>query len=165
METIFITRALLALLAIALIYACIDDWRRRIIENWLTAGIALAAPILWWANGFTLGGIGIQIAMAIILFLVFLIFFMLGMMGGGDVKLIAALALWFPLVPMMNMLVVMAILGGVLTLGMMIRHKLRKDETPLEVPYGIAIALAGLWTIADIANVGADLGANLRTIF
>lgn len=161
METIFITRALLVALAIALVYACIDDWRRRIIENWLTAGIALTAPILWWANGFTLAGMGIQIAMAIVLFLAFLIFFMLGMMGGGDVKLIAALALWFPLVPMMNMLVVMAILGGLLTLGMMIRHKLRKDEAPLEVPYGIAIALAGLWAIADIAN----LGANLRTIF
>ena len=161
METIIITRVLLAALAIALIYACIDDWRRRIIENWLTLGIAAVAPLLWWANGFTLGGMGVQVAMAVVLFVIFLIFFMLGMMGGGDVKLIAALALWFPPQYMMSMLIVMAILGGILTLGMMIRHKARKEEAPLEVPYGIAIALAGLWTIADIAN----LGANLRTIF
>jgi prepilin peptidase CpaA len=153
METIFITRALLVALAIALVYACIDDWRRRIIENWLTAGIALTAPILWWANGFTLGGVGIQLVMAVVLFLIFLIFFMLGMMGGGDVKLIAALALWFPLGTMVSLLAVMAIIGGALTLGMMIRHRIRKDEAPLEVPYGIAIALAGLWAIADITNL------------
>jgi prepilin peptidase CpaA len=153
METIFITRALLGALAIALIYACIDDWRRRIIENWLTAGIALAAPILWWTNGFTLGGIGIQVAMAVVLFLVFLVFFVLGMMGGGDVKLIASLALWFPLGIMVSLLAVMAILGGALTLGMMVRHKIRKDEAPLEVPYGIAIALAGLWAIWSLFNL------------
>jgi prepilin peptidase CpaA len=153
METIIITRVLLGALAIALVYACIDDWRRRIIENWLTLGIALVAPLLWWANGWTFGAMGIQIAMAIVLFLIFLIFFMLGMMGGGDVKLIAALALWFPLPDMARLLVVMAILGGLLTLGMMIRHKLRKDDAPLEVPYGIAIALAGLWTIAEVANL------------
>lgn len=157
MTTIIMTRILLGALALALIYACWDDWRRRIIENWLTLGIALAAPLLWWANAWTLGGIGIQVAMAAVLFVVFLAFFMLGMMGGGDVKLIAALALWFPLPNMMALLAGMAIVGGVLTLGMMIRHKIRKDEQPLEVPYGIAIALAGLWTIADIAN--------LRTIF
>jgi prepilin peptidase CpaA len=157
METIIITRVLLGALAIALIYACIDDWRRRIIENWLTLGIALVAPIFWWSNGWTFGAMGIQVAMAIVLFLIFLIFFMLGMMGGGDVKLIAALALWFPVPDMMRLLMVMAILGGLLTLGMMIRHKLRKDEAPLEVPYGIAIALAGLWTIAEVVN--------LRTIF
>jgi prepilin peptidase CpaA len=153
METIFITRALLGVLAVALVYACIDDWRRRIIENWLTAGIALAAPLLWWANGFTLGGIGIQIAMAAVLFLIFMIFFMLGMMGGGDVKLIGALALWFPLGIMVSLLAVMAIIGGALTLGMMVRHKIRKEEAPLEVPYGIAIALAGLWAIWSLFNL------------
>jgi prepilin peptidase CpaA len=153
METIFITRALLGVLAVALVYACIDDWRRRIIENWLTAGIALAAPLLWWANGFTLGGIGIQIAMAAVLFLIFMIFFMLGMMGGGDVKLIGALALWFPLGIMVSLLAVMAVIGGALTLGMMVRHKMRKEEAPLEVPYGIAIALAGLWAIWSLFNL------------
>lgn len=153
METIFVTRILLATLAVALVFACIDDWRRRIIENWLTGGIALAAPLLWWANSFTLGGIGIQIAMAAVLFVAFLIFFALGLMGGGDVKLIAALALWFPLGVMVNLLVVMAIIGGVLTLGMMIRHKVGKGQTPLEIPYGIAIALAGLWAIATLFNL------------
>lgn len=148
METIIVTRVLIGALAIALVYACIDDWRRRIIENWLTGGIAVLAPLLWWANDYAWWpDIGVQVIMAVVLFLVFLVFFALGMMGGGDVKLIAALALWFPLGTMVTLLTVMAIVGGVLTLGMMIRHRIRKEEQPLEVPYGIAIALAGLWAI------------------
>jgi len=148
MESIIVTRVLLGALATALVYACIDDWRRRIIENWLTGGIALAAPALWVANGWMLWpDIGVQVIAAVVLFGIFLVFFMLGMMGGGDVKLIAALALWFPLPTMVELLTVMAILGGVLTLGMMIRHRLRNDSTQLEVPYGIAIALGGLWAL------------------
>jgi prepilin peptidase CpaA len=148
MESIFVTRVLIGALAIALVYACIDDWRRRIIENWLTGGIALAAPVLWVANGYTWWpDIGVQVIMAVALFMVFFVFFVLGMMGGGDVKLIAALALWFPLVTMVSLLTVMAIVGGVLTLVMMIRHRIRKDDQPLEIPYGIAIAIAGLWAI------------------
>lgn len=148
MESIFVTRVLIGALAIALVYACIDDWRRRIIENWLTGGIALAAPVLWVANGYAWWpDIGVQVIMAVVLFAVFFAFFMLGMMGGGDVKLIAALALWFPLGTMVELLTVMAILGGVLTLGMMIRHRLRNDPALLEIPYGIAIALGGLWAL------------------
>ena len=150
MATIFVSHALLAALAIALIYACVDDWRRRIIENWLTAGIALAAPVFWWANELALWpGIGVQIIMAAVLFVLFLGFFILGMMGGGDVKLIAALALWFPLAAMVQLLAVMAIVGGILTVIMMIRQRFRQDDGPVEVPYGIAIAVAGLWAIAE----------------
>lgn len=148
MESIFVTRVLIGALAIALVYACIDDWRRRIIENWLTGGIALAAPVLWVANGYAWWpDIGVQVIMAVVLFAVFFAFFMVGMMGGGDVKLIAALALWFPLGTMVELLTVMAILGGVLTLGLMIRHRLRNDPALLEIPYGIAIALGGLWAL------------------
>ena len=150
MATIFVSHALLAALAITLGYACVDDWRRRIIENWLTAGVALAAPLFWWATGLTLWpGIGVQVIMAVVLFVLFMGFFALGMMGGGDVKLIAALALWFPLRTMIALLTVIAIAGGVLTVIMMIRQRVRKDDGPVEVPYGIAIAVGGLWVIAE----------------
>lgn len=148
MDTIFFTRLLLGLLAIALVVAAVGDWRRRLIENWLTGGIALAAPLLWWVQGYPLWpGIGIQIIIAVALFLVFLIFFAIGAMGGGDVKLIAALGLWFPLNAMMNLLLIMSILGGVLTLAMLIDHRLTKKPGRPEIPYGIAISAAGLWVI------------------
>lgn len=148
METIFFTRILLGLLAIALIVAAVTDWRHRLIQNWLTGGIACAAPLLWLAQGWGVWPeIGIQVILAVSLFLFFLIFFAIGAMGGGDVKLIAALGLWFPLQHMMNLLLIMSILGGVLTLAMLIHHRLAKKSGRPEIPYGIAISAAGLWVI------------------
>jgi prepilin peptidase CpaA len=148
MGTIFFTRALLALLAIALVVAAVGDWRRRLIENWLTGGIALSSPLLWVAQGYGLWpDVGVQVLLALGLFLFFLIFFALGAMGGGDVKLIAALGLWFPLGSMMNLLVIMSILGGILTLAMLIHHRIARKPGRPEIPYGIAISAAGLWII------------------
>ena len=40
---------LLAALAIALLVAAFTDWRRRQIDNKLTAAIALTAPLFWLA--------------------------------------------------------------------------------------------------------------------
>ena len=52
---------LLVTLAIALLMAAFTDLRRRQIDNWLNAGIALAAPLYWWASGLSLWpGVGIQ---------------------------------------------------------------------------------------------------------
>ncbi|MCP5996075.1 hypothetical protein NL385_28455, partial [Klebsiella pneumoniae] len=42
---------LLAGLAIALLHAAYTDILRREIVDWLNAGIALAAPVFWWACG------------------------------------------------------------------------------------------------------------------
>ena len=148
METIFFTPVLLGLLAIALIVAAVSDWRHRLIYNWLTGGIACVAPLLWLAQGYSLWpAVGIQVILAASLFILFLIFFAIGAMGGGDVKLIAALGLWFPLEPMVNLLIIMSILGGVLTLAMLVHHRFTKQPGRPEIPYGIAISAAGLWII------------------
>lgn len=142
------TSVLLAGLAVLLIVAAIGDWRTREIPNWLNAAIAVAAPLWWWATGIELWpDVAVQIGLAAIVFAIFAGFFALGAMGGGDVKLIGALALWFPLAILLPLLMVMAIIGGLLTLAMLVRHRLQRAEGRPEIPYGIAIALAGLWTI------------------
>jgi prepilin peptidase CpaA len=48
------------------------------------------------------------------------------MMGGGDVKLAAALALWFSPVMTVNFLVWMSIGGGVLTAVVLLVHRAKK---------------------------------------
>src|SRR3712207_8926707 len=50
--------------------------------------------------------------------------FAVGMMGGGDVKMIAALALWLPPAAVLKLLVIMSIAGGVLTLALLIPHRI-----------------------------------------
>jgi prepilin peptidase CpaA len=75
-------------------------------------------------------------------------------MGGGDVKLIGALALWLPLMPLLRMLVLMSLLGGALTLGMLLTQWLRRRNIgAIEVPYGVAITLgAGIVLYEPILN-------------
>jgi prepilin peptidase CpaA len=135
---------LLALLATLLVTAAVTDIQSRIISNRLNAAIALLAVPWWFAIG--LGGYDIlfQIGLAAAVLVVFAICFALGMMGGGDVKLLAALGLWLPLAKMLIMLEIMALGGGLLTVGMLVAHKLRKAPGKPEIPYGVAIVGAGL---------------------
>ena len=137
------TMILAAGLIAALGYATWTDIRARIIPNPLNAAIALAAPLWWWASGLEpWPGAAIQVAMALIALIVFIGIFALGAMGGGDVKLIAALGLWLLPADMLRMLVWMSLAGGAITIVMLVAHKIRKIEERPEIPYGVAIALA-----------------------
>jgi len=68
-------------------------------------------------------------------------------MGGGDVKLLTALALWIAPLPFLKLLILMAILGGILTLLFGAWHIMKRRRDRLAIPYGVAISLAGLWVI------------------
>lgn len=142
--------ALIAILALLLLTAAVTDLRSRTISNSLNAVIALLAPAYWWASGMPVWpDMAIQFGLAVFVFLLFAAAFAMGWMGGGDVKLLGALALWLPLVPLVRALVIMSIAGGVLTLIAVAAHRLRRIKTQPEVPYGVAIAFAGLWAICE----------------
>ena len=139
---------LLAALAIALLVAAFTDLRHRRIGNWLTAAIALAAPAFWWANGLSLWPeVALQLGVAIGTFAVLAVLFALRAMGGGDVKLLTALALWIEPELFLKLLIMMALLGGVLTIGFSAWHIIKRQREKLAIPYGVAIALAGLWVL------------------
>ncbi|USI71940.1 A24 family peptidase [Sphingomonas morindae] len=146
-----VASASLALLLVAgLGYACWTDARARIIPNPLTAAIALAAPLWWWASGLALWpDAAFQIGIAAAALLLFLAAFALGAMGGGDVKLIAALGLWLAPLDFMRMLIWMALAGGLLTVAMLVLHQLRRAPGRPEIPYGLAIVAAALPIFAE----------------
>ena len=140
--------ALLVALAVALLIAAATDIRSRRIANRLNAAIAVGAPLFWWASGLALWpDIAIQIGLAFGTFAVLSVLFALKAMGGGDVKLLTALALWIPPTQFMQLLIIMALLGGLLTLVLGAWHIARRRKDRLAIPYGVAIALAGLWVI------------------
>jgi prepilin peptidase CpaA len=148
MQSIYIQYGLLAALAIALLIAAFTDLRSRQIANWLNGGIAATAPLFWWASGLSLWpDIAIQLGVAIAAFAVFAVLFALRAMGGGDVKLLTALALWIEPTMFLRLLIMMALVGGVLTLVMGGWHVMRRQKEKLAVPYGVAIASAGLWIL------------------
>lgn len=150
MEREFFILALAAALAALLVIAAVTDIRSRIISNRLNIAVAALAPLFWMANGLSFWpDMALQIALAAAVFTIFTALFALGMMGGGDVKLLAALALWLPLQPMMTLLVIMSVLGGAVTLITVAHHKIGRREGRAEVPYGVAISLAGLWVVGE----------------
>ncbi len=141
---------LLGALAIALLIAAFTDLRRRQIDNWLTLTIAVTAPLFWWASGVSLWpDLGWQLLTAVICFVICAGLFAMGQMGGGDVKLLTALALWIQPLLFVRLIVLMALLGGLLTLVMGAIHLARKRQGQLRVPYGLAISAAGLWVIGS----------------
>lgn len=140
----------LAALALLLVVAMVTDWQRRSIDNWLTALVALLAPVWWWASGYALWPeIGMQLIFCVVVFAIGLGLFAINAMGGGDVKLLAALALWLPGIELMRMLIIMSLIGGALTILMLAFHRWKKREGNPEIPYGLAISAATLWVIAE----------------
>lgn len=140
---------LLGALAIALLVAAFTDLRRRQIDNWLNAGIALAAPLFWWSSGLALWpDVAWQLGIALITFAICAGLFALRWMGGGDVKLLTALALWIAPAAFLKLVVIMALAGGVLTLLFGMWHIARRQKGRLAIPYGVAISAAGLWILS-----------------
>jgi prepilin peptidase CpaA len=139
------TDLLCAVLAALLLVAAFVDLKTRTIPNWLSLTVAVGAPLFWWASGIELyPHILERIGSAYLVFVFFFGMFCLGAMGGGDVKLAAAFALW--LAPLTNLafFIYTAFAGGAVTLATMAHHRRSRGEGRPEVPYGVAIAFAGL---------------------
>lgn len=155
MEWTIMRIALLVALVLLLVSAGIEDARTREIADRKNIAIALLAPLWWWASGVSVWpGMAMQLGVGLAMFLLFAQAFRIGMMGGGDVKMIAAVALWLPLPSLFRMLLVMSLAGGAVTIAMLIDHRLRVrtlgDAAPaIEVPYGVAIAMAALFILQE----------------
>lgn len=147
MHSNWICYVLLSGLAIALLFAAFTDLRRRQIDNGLNAAVALSAPLFWWASGFGWPTIGLQLAVTAASFAVLCALFALRVMGGGDVKLLTALALWIRPEWFAQLLLIMALLGGVLTVLVVFWHVTLRQRDRIVIPYGVAIAGAGLWIL------------------
>ena len=122
------------------------------------AGFAVVAPF----SGMTLDILGGHALAGGVVLAGAFAFFAFGWIGGGDAKLAAVTALWLGWPLVLPFLVYSALLGGALTIIILI---LRKWPLPLAltsvgwverlhardsgVPYGIALAVAGMIGYAD----------------
>lgn len=144
------TLGLLALLAAMLAWIAVVDVRTYTISDRINAAIALLAPVYWLSAGVPLWpDAAIRVGVAVLVFMLFAGAFYMNVMGGGDVKLAGALALWFTPYETLTLIVVMSIAGGLLTLVVLVAHRLRRKEGRPEVPYGVAIAVGGMWLLAQ----------------
>ncbi|MCP1470595.1 prepilin peptidase CpaA [Sphingobium sp. OAS761] len=142
--------ALIVALGTLLIAAAITDLRSRIISNRLNLAVAILAPVWWLACGLEpWPGMAVQLLVGTLVFILFAGLFSMGMMGGGDVKLLGALALWFPWQAIVTLLVLMALLGGLVTIVTVTHHRMTRRLGQPEIPYGIAISFAALWVLGE----------------
>jgi prepilin peptidase CpaA len=156
--------------------AAIWDVKTRRIPNKLTVPCFMAGLLLhYFTQGWS--GLGNSAAAGAIAFVIFLLFFLAGGMGGGDVKLIAAVGALVGTHLLPNVLIATALVGGVLAIGTALfrgqmgstlrnvvaiaGHHAENGLTPhpslhvrntetVRLPYGVAIAagvLVGCWHV------------------
>jgi len=110
-----------AALAIA-VCACVTDLRTRRIPNLLTFGGALAGVLFHGATGST-HGLMMSTAGWVVGLMVFLLPFLLGGLGAGDVKLVAALGAWLGPRDVAWLAAYAGIAGAIAAVGVALSHK------------------------------------------
>ena len=144
-----LTIAALAFFALCL-FGALTDIASLTIPNWLNltiAGLGLSALAV---SGFGLETIGLHVGVALIAFIVSFVLFSFGVFGGGDAKMIPAVALWMGPDAIVHFLFWMALVGGLLALiGTLAKYAPLPEGAPVwvsntlskgeGVPYGVAI--------------------------
>lgn len=142
--------------------AAFEDLRRLVIPNRLVLGLCLlwllrlaVMPVSEWLAALETAGAAVAI------FVAGALLFSRGLVGGGDVKLLSAAALWAGAVEVPALLLVTALFGGLLSLVSLTpvgaRLAAARNARPnpadrnaattrtIAVPYGVAIAAAALF--------------------
>jgi prepilin peptidase CpaA len=135
---------------VAALAAAVTDVLRFKVHNvltlpLLTAGLAYAAATGGW------GGFLASLAGALLGFGVLFGFYLMGGMGGGDVKLLAAIGAWLGLERTFYVFLVSSLAAGVYALALVLRHhKAAETWTNLQI----------IWH--RLAAIGRHLGAEDR---
>ena len=135
---------------VLLAIATATDLRSRRISNRLTLGMALLAVSVHAAFG---GWVGAQTAILgwTVGFALLALPCLLGWMGGGDVKLLAAVGAWQGPALALSAGLYGTLFGGLLSLAVLIRSRsttATRERERLKLAYGPALALGTLVAIA-----------------
>jgi prepilin peptidase CpaA len=148
-----------------LLYVATTDIATRLIRNEICLALALLGIAGQLASPMQVAE---SLIAATILLLLLLVIYTWGWIGGGDVKLLVALAVGLPLLGVIQLLTVTALAGGVLALVHLMMRLLpyprlapagssfvrrvyaierRRHLRHAPLPYGVAIACGGIWTV------------------
>lgn len=147
---------LIIVLAILLVAAAAQDAAKLKISNLLVLAVLLGGVV-----SAVLSGPRFEIWQNLALFALFIAIgiplFATGKLGGGDVKLLAAVGFWYDFQSALGLLLAVVIAGGILALVMVSLRMVRWSEKAREriivlqprkgIPYAIAIAAGALMTI------------------
>jgi prepilin peptidase CpaA len=151
--------ACLALLAVLLIGAAVQDLRTMQIANGFSLAIVALFAVFSTAGlvsgQIPISSVAMAVASAALVFAAGAAAFAAGAFGGGDVKLLAAVSLFAGADHVLDFLTVTALVGGALGLailsGVPVGQSVGTGGTTVParlrrgLPYGPAIAAGGLW--------------------
>ncbi|HET9810996.1 MAG TPA: prepilin peptidase [Sphingomicrobium sp.] len=144
---------LLILLCVLLVIAAVEDAMRLRISNILVVAVAAGAIAAMALTPFSIS-VWQNVVFAIVLLAGGTLLFATGNVGGGDVKLFAAVGLWADFERAIVLLAAIFISGGLLALGVILsrllfkREKISASKRSKSVPYAVAIAIGALIVIA-----------------
>ena len=160
--SLIITTLALVIFPALMAFAAFSDLFTMRISNRLVMLLVAAFVVLALFVGLPLEVIGMHLVVAAGVLAVALVFFSLGWIGGGDGKLIAATALWLGLGVLLPYLIYASLLGGALTLIILAARRYplperlrsvrwidRLHDAKNGVPYGVALAIAGILVYSD----------------
>ncbi|HEX5078628.1 MAG TPA: prepilin peptidase [Geminicoccaceae bacterium] len=135
--------------------AALIDLRERRIPNWLTGGVAALYPAYVLVSPTPVAWPG-SLALAAAVFLFGLVMFARQLIGGGDVKLIAATTLWAGLDNLALFAIVTSLAGGGLALGGLWYRRWQGVIDAHLAALGLKLASAGRAEHAANASLGGS---------
>jgi prepilin peptidase CpaA len=157
-----LTYPLLIVFPAAMAFAAAYDLFTMKIPNKISIALLVAFLITAAVSGVPLQTTAIHIATAAVVLGAGFFAFLRGWVGGGDAKLLAAASLWFGFDGLLNFFVTVALLGGVLCMGILSYRRMVPDgyvtapdwlvklhQKDSGVPYGLAIGGAALLLYPD----------------
>ena len=150
--------AILTIFPAAVIFAAFTDLFTMTIPNRISLVLVAGFISLLPFSGLSLADIGWHFAAGALMLAITMGMFFAGVVGGGDAKLVSAVALWVGLDLLLPYLLMASIFGGALTLILLFIRKYplllavshaswleRLHQTRGPIPYGIALSAAALW--------------------
>lgn len=160
----FTSQFVLSCLIGLLVWAAVSDFQSFIIPNRVSFGVLLLYPAHVLAYPAAVHW-QFALVMGVIVFLIGCVFFAMKAMGGGDVKLLAVTAMWAGPEYFLEFFVVMGVSGLLLAIFFAARTAMVESATvgqrslltmvsdlrhvpimKLTIPYGVAVAAAGMFT-------------------
>lgn len=148
--------AILIVFPLCLAFAAMSDLLTMAIPNRVSAILLVAFVAIAVLSGFGWQQIGLHFAAGAMVFGVCFVLFALGIMGGGDAKLLTACAVWFGFnMSLVSFLIYVSLFGGLVTVAILLLRtqgdRIMATGIPVphllftakKIPYGIAIALGG----------------------
>ena len=145
-------------------FAASSDLLTMRISNRLVALCVLLFVVLALVARMPLEVMAAHFGLAVMVLGIGFAFFAFGWIGGGDAKLASATALWIGFSTMLPYLIYSALFGGALTLLILAMRRWplptqlariawidRLHDNKSGVPYGIALAMAGILVYSDTA--------------